>query len=100
MNCIKDDVIFGINIIVYSFDKSEREKNAKAKSLVLCVENNSMNGVITNQILGELFNVLKAKVRYGISYKDASSIINDFYFLTNGMKSIIRLAKQRKCDGS
>ena len=80
MNCMKDNIIFDTNILVYAFDKSEKEKNIKAKSLVLCVENNSINGVITNQILGELFNVLTAKVRYRISYKDASSVINDFIF--------------------
>jgi predicted nucleic acid-binding protein len=80
MNCMKDNIIFDTDILVYAFDKSEKEKNAKAKSLVLCVENNSINGVITNQILGELFNVLTAKVQYGISYQDASSVINDFIF--------------------
>ena len=80
MNCMKDDVIFDTNILVYAFDNSEKQKNIKAKSLVLDVQNNSINGVITNQILGELFNVLTTKVRCGITYKEASLIINDFVF--------------------
>ena len=50
-----DDVFFDSSIICYAFDLREPEKRAICLDLIRQVLNSEIRGVVSNQILGEVF---------------------------------------------
>lgn len=80
MNFMKDRILFDTNILVYAFDTHEPDKNRKAASLFMEVENGNITGVISNQIIGEFFFVITSKVRHKLPDIDAYAIVNDLIY--------------------
>ncbi|MDE1833955.1 MAG: PIN domain-containing protein [Candidatus Micrarchaeota archaeon] len=81
-----DKVFFDTNIICYAYDSSEPEKRKVCERLLEKVFNGDIEGVISNQILGETFNALVTKL--GVSPEKARIIV----------KSLIVSDKWRKLD--
>lgn len=81
---MKDELI-DTNILVYAYDKSEKNKFEIANSLLSEIWENGI-GVTTLQNLTEFFVVVTKKVENPISKKQAEIIIND---VMNSSKWII-----------
>ena len=71
------DLFFDTSVIVYAFDSSEVEKHSIALKLIEKAMNEG-NGVISSQVLLELYNVLTRFVTNPLSREDAERIIKDF----------------------
>ncbi len=83
---MQDNKFFDTSVLVYAFDKSDATKHTIALKLVQDVYAKSENGVISGQVLLELYNVLTRFVRDPFSEGEARSIINDFFDGTGWMK--------------
>lgn len=70
---MKDRLFFDTNIVCYAYDASEPEKRKVCKKLVEEVFNGNFVGVVSNQILGEIFNALVTKL--DVPVKDARIIV-------------------------
>ncbi len=64
------------NVIVYAFDESEKQKRGIAKRIFEEIAKGEKHGVISNQILGELFFALTQKMEKPISGENAQIIVN------------------------
>lgn len=53
---MRDKVFFDTNILYYTFDETEPEKKKVSEKLIEKVFNQEIIGVVSNQVLGELFN--------------------------------------------
>ncbi|MBI5553956.1 MAG: PIN domain-containing protein, partial [Candidatus Diapherotrites archaeon] len=73
---MNDECFLDTNILVYAFDQSDESKYGVAKRIVSDIMEGKRKGVISNQILGELFTVLTSKVRAPLSRETAQSILN------------------------
>jgi predicted nucleic acid-binding protein len=71
-----DEIFFDTNIIHYAFDSSEPYKREKCEKLVEQVFHGEVRGVISNQILVELFNTLTRKL--DVPYEKAETIVKTF----------------------
>lgn len=74
---MKDELFFDTNIIVYAYDASEEKKREICASLLERVYEKEIVGIVSNQILGELFKVLTENIEKPISIEDARLIIED-----------------------
>ncbi len=72
---MKDRVCFDTTVLVYAFDESYPRERAVCKRLVNSVFLGEAKGVITNQILGELFTVLTQKIEKPLNTDDAELIV-------------------------
>jgi predicted nucleic acid-binding protein len=63
MNFMKDRVFFDTNIICYAFDLNESAKREVCEKLVKRVLNREILGVVSNQVLGEIFNAATEKLK-------------------------------------
>lgn len=75
---MSDEMLYDTTILVYAYDESETEKRAVCKPLVEAVFNGEVKGVVSNQILAELFSVLTTKMKTPLSKDDAENIVNTF----------------------
>ena len=73
MNYMKDEIFYDTNILIYAYDETEPEKRSLCKNLVEEVFRGKRNGVVSNQVLGELFKALVEKLK--VSAEDAKSIV-------------------------
>ncbi len=73
---MKGESIIDTTILVYSYDKDEREKRPICHNLIKSIFKGENYSYITNQILGELFSVLTSKVAKPISFEKGDKIIN------------------------
>ncbi len=71
------DLFFDTSVIVYAFDSSEVEKHSIASKMIEKAMNEG-NGVISSQVLLELYNVLTRFVTNPLPREDAERIIKDF----------------------
>ena len=71
------DLFFDTSVIVYAFDSSEVEKHSIALKLIEKAMNEG-NGVISSQVLLELYNVLTRFVTNPLPREDTERIIKDF----------------------
>ncbi len=72
---------FDTNILVYGSDDSEPEKQALARDLVNdAVENGS--GVLSAQVLGELFNSVTRRIPQPLSIDEAELLIEKYSVMT------------------
>jgi predicted nucleic acid-binding protein len=73
---MKEKAMFDTNILVYAYDVSDPEKREKCKRLVEEVFSGERLGVVSNQILGELFVVLTEEIRNPLSAEEAGLIVD------------------------
>lgn len=71
-----DEIFVDTNILVYAFDESEKPKRKKAKNIVKEITIGKIKGIVSNQILGELFVVLTKKIEKPVPQNQAQIIIN------------------------
>ncbi len=72
---MKDKTMFDTNILVYAFDIESGKKHEICKSLVEKVFYGQSDGIVSNQILGELFYTLTKKSGHNLSAEDAYKIV-------------------------
>ena len=68
-----DEVLFDTNILCYAYDSSEPTKREKSEELVEQALQGRIRGVVSNQILVELFNTLTRKM--GVTDEKARIIV-------------------------
>lgn len=74
---MSDRLFFDTNILVYAFDKSDKEKHTIASNLIKIAFENR-NGSISTQVLQEFFVVTTQKIEKPLSINEARDTINDF----------------------
>ena len=77
MNFMKDEMVFDTNIIVYVYDASETDKQNKCRTFIEKVYNDEIVGVVSNQILGEVFKTLTVNIENPISVENAELVIEN-----------------------
>lgn len=70
---MSDEIFYDTNILIYAYDKTQREKRRICKGLVAKVFEGKAIGVVSNQVLGELFEGLIGKLK--VHKEDAKSIV-------------------------
>lgn len=79
-----DEIFFDTSIIVYAYDETEVEKRPICEEIVRNCFEGKFVGVISNQILSELFFVLTTKK--GVSKDDAQTIVDSLIKSENWIK--------------
>lgn len=74
---MSDELFFDTNILVYAYDVSEIEKQKKCASLMEKVFEGKTIGIVSNQVLGELFKGLTENIEMPLSLENAELIIKD-----------------------
>lgn len=69
---------FDTTILVYAYDESETEKRTQCKPLVEAIFQGKKQGVISLQVLGELFSVLTEKIDRPLPADMSAHIIQGF----------------------
>ena len=82
---MKDKIFFDTSILVYAFTLEEKKKRRISKKLVEDVFRGKIKGIVSNQVLSELFFVLveKKKIR-----KEFAEIITNSFILSEKWKKI------------
>ena len=75
---MSDEVFFDTNVNAYAFDRSDERKRQPCQRLVRLGFEGDPSSCISNQVLGELFQVLTEKVGMPLSKKVAGTIVRDF----------------------
>lgn len=75
---MNDEICFDTTILAYAYDESYGKERAICKQLIDKVFKGEIKGVVTNQILGELFNVLTNKIEKQIDAEKAEIIVTSF----------------------
>ena len=81
---MSDELFYDTNILCYAYDRSEPEKREICRSLVNGIFMGKQRGVISNQILVELYNALTRKL--GVEVESARVIVESFIISTNWQK--------------
>ena len=81
---MRDRIFFDTSILVYAFTIDEPKKHEKCKELVKKAFNGMIKGVVSNQVLSELFFVLTRKK--GIEEQKAEIIVNSLILSDNWEK--------------
>jgi Predicted nucleic-acid-binding protein, contains PIN domain len=81
---MKDEIFYDTNILYYAYDLSEPEKRKTCKVLISKVFMGDTKGVISSQILVELYNALTRKL--GVKPDTAKVIVDSFITSTNWLK--------------
>lgn len=84
---MSDEFFVDTCILVYAFDESEKQKREIAKKIIGKITKGEINGVISNQILGELFVALTQKIEKPIEKEKARIIINGLIDSVNWKKT-------------
>ncbi|MBI2542995.1 MAG: PIN domain-containing protein [Candidatus Aenigmarchaeota archaeon] len=83
---MNDELFYDTTILVYAYDESETEKGNICKSLVENVFSGESKGVISNQVLAELFSVLTTKMKIPLSKEVAESLVDKFVESSNWIR--------------
>ena len=75
---MSNEVFFDTNVIAYAFDRSDERKRQRCQRLVRLGFEGDLSSCISNQVLGELFQVLTKKVGRPLSKKVAGTIVRGF----------------------
>ena len=79
MSFMSDEVFFDTNIIAYAFDRSdERRRRKPCQRQVKLSFQGDISSCLSNQVLGELFQVLTKKAGRPLSKKVAGTIVRGF----------------------
>ncbi len=81
---MKDEIFYDTNVLYYAYDLSEPEKRKTCKSLISKVFMGETKGVISNQVLVELYNALTRKL--GVKSDTAKVIVDAFITSPNWQK--------------
>ena len=81
---MKDEIFYDTNVLYYAYDLSEPEKRKVCKALLTKVFIGETSGVISNQILVELYNSLTRKL--GVKSHTAKVIVDSFITSPNWRK--------------
>ena len=81
---MKDEIFYDMNVLYYAYDLSEPEKRKVCKSLLTKVFIGETSGIISNQILVELYNALTRKL--GVKSHNAKVIVDSFITSPNWRK--------------
>ena len=81
---MRDEIFFDTSILVYAFTRDEKRKHEICKRIVKRVFEGKLKGVISNQVLAELFFVLVKKK--GIDEEKAETIVDAFILSDNWRK--------------
>ncbi|MBI2598274.1 MAG: PIN domain-containing protein [Candidatus Diapherotrites archaeon] len=76
MNAEPKEFFVDSNILVYAFDESEPKKRLIAKKIVEDITKGEKKGIVSNQVLGELFFALTKKIEKPLKKETAQIIIN------------------------
>jgi predicted nucleic acid-binding protein len=79
-----DEMFFDTNILGYAYDATEPVKREVCKKLVEKVFRGEMYGVISNQVLVELYNACTRK--FGVPIEEARMIVKTFAASENWRK--------------
>src|SRR3989338_5390991 len=83
---MKDKIFFDTNIIVYAYDTAEQEKRNAAKELMKAVYNQELTGIVSNQVLAEVFTVLTNKINASLDIETSGLIIENITDSDNWVK--------------
>ncbi len=72
---MKDNLFFDTNILVYMFDKSEKEKNKISKKLIKGLRNKA-NLFISAQVLNEFVTIVTKKIENPITFDKLKKILD------------------------
>ena len=72
---MSDEVFFDTNIIAHAFDRSDERRRKPCQRLVRLSFQGDLPSCLSNQVLGELFQVLTKKVGRPLSKKVAGTIV-------------------------
>ena len=75
---MKDEIFFDTTILVYAHDITETTKRNICKPLIESVFKGESLGVVSNQVLAELFSVLTTKMKASLPKEVAEKIVLDF----------------------
>lgn len=81
---MKDEIFYDTNVLYYAYDLSEPEKRKTCKSLISKVFIGETKGVISNQVLVELYNAFTRKL--GVKSDTAKVIVDAFITSPNWQK--------------
>lgn len=81
---MNDEIFIDTSILVYAYEKTETQKRPICETIVRDVFEGKLHGVISNQILSELFFVLTTKK--GVSKDEAQIIVDSFIKSENFLK--------------
>jgi len=70
-----EKVFFDTNIIVYAYDIAEEEKRSACSKIFSQVFTAELTGIISNQVLAEVFYILTKKVKKPLAGEEAKKII-------------------------
>ena len=90
---------FDTNVLVYAFDTTEALKREKCKKLVFSVFRGETKGLVSNQVLAELFFVLTKKVKHPYEAKKAANLVKGFIGSGNWIKVNYSCATAAKATG-
>ncbi len=71
-----NNVFLDTNVLVYAYDRSEPEKQARALQVLEGLVQHGL-GIISTQILGEFFNTVTRKLRPALSPEQAQALVED-----------------------
>jgi predicted nucleic acid-binding protein len=97
---MKDELFFDSNIICYAYDLTEPSKRDACLPLVEGVFEGSTKGIISNQVLVEIFNAFTKKL--GVPSDKANLIVRSFsvskrwYKLDYGHKTVLKALENSK----
>jgi predicted nucleic acid-binding protein len=76
---MKDRFFIDTNIIIYVFDKKNKDKKVKAQNILKQALSNT-NGILSFQVIQEFCNVALKKFEIPLSASDCKTFINNFLF--------------------
>ncbi len=85
--CINESHFYDTNILVYAYDESEAEKRRVSEKLVEKVFAGEAAGIISNQVLSEMFYVLTEGIAKPLEPEKAAKIVRK-YVLSEKWKKI------------
>ena len=89
------------NVLAYVFDRTDQQKHDAAKKIVEDVMHGLACGVVSNQVLAELFSVLTSKHQFKMEKAEARAVVNGFIVAPNWRKlnySVATVSKAMKCS--
>jgi predicted nucleic acid-binding protein len=79
-----DEMFFDTNILYYAYDLAEPQKRRICKGSIEDVFSGKKRGIISNQILVELYNALTRKL--GVDPVSAGAVVDSFILSRNWVK--------------
>ena len=71
---MKDSIFIDTNILVYLFDKSEKEKNKRIQALIKDLKETS-DLFISAQVLNEFINIVTRKIEHPIPFEKLEGVL-------------------------